>query len=395
MRLYSNRIKCTGCYACANTCPESCIKLVLDEEGFRYPVIDETHCINCGKCAEVCPIDKDIARDGILEIPLAYACYNKDDVVRQESSSGGISYTLARQVIDSNGVVFGVAGSVICGVYHTHADNIEGVKKMCKSKYLQSDVGFTFRKTKELLKQGKTVFFTGTPCQIAGLYSYLGNESPNLFTADLICHGVPSETVFHKHIEEIKKNDKCEVVDVYRDKAQGWKPTQSTYVYRDGTKKTVPNATNVYNRGFISNLFQRNSCYTCKYAVIPRIADISLGDYFGGTKYKEYDVDNKGLSLITVNTEKGKILFEKIEEQLFYKKFSIETVVNESEHLAHPPSYNILRDLFFKLIKTRTYSETADLLLPTRFLPRIRKKFILEICILKARLKNNENNKLN
>lgn len=391
MRLYSDRKKCTGCYACANICPKDCIELVLDEEGFRYPVIDETRCIHCDKCGDVCTIDKDIVRDGILNTPIAYACYNRDDGVRMGSATGGIIYTLSADIIESGGTVFGVTGSVIEKVYHIKADNIEDVKKTCKSKYLQSDVGLTYREAKQLLEQGKKVLFTGTPCQIAGLYSFLGKDYSNLYTVDLICHGVPSEAIFRKHIEEVEKRDKRKVVDVYRDKASGWRPLQVTYLFENGTKRTIATATNLYNKGFSNNLYIRKSCYTCRYAMIPRSADISTGDYFCEKKDMEYDKENRGLSLTTINSEKGKLLFDNIKEQLFYKEFNIETVVSESEHLAHSPRNNEYRELFFNLIKRMTYEKAAKLLIPpvpTGMQFRIRRKIISELFKLKAKVIN-------
>jgi coenzyme F420-reducing hydrogenase beta subunit/polysaccharide pyruvyl transferase WcaK-like protein len=378
MEVYSDRLKCTGCHACASKCPRSSITMVLDEEGFRYPVIDDRTCINCGQCARTCPIEKDLAYKDKLEHPVAYACYDKDDEVRNRSATGGIFFTLASRVIDNGGIVFGAVGCWLDRIYHTKAESIEDVKKMCNSKYLQSDINDTFKEAKQILNEGRPVFYTGTPCQIAGLYAYLEENNDNLFTADLICHGVPSEVAFRKYIDDLEKEKGYRVMDVYRDKSVGWRPVHFTFVYETGEKETVSGMTDIYNRGFTTNLFQRKSCYTCKYASIPRIGDITLGDYFGGDKSKRYDKENKGLSLVTVNTEKGKKMFESIKERLFLREYSIDEAVDESEHLAHPPRYNVFRKTFFKLIREKTYSQTAALFLPVRFWPRVRKKIMLE-----------------
>lgn len=353
-----NKTKCCGCYACLNACPKNCITMELDNEGFRYPVVNEEACINCGLCEKTCPLQggadsvrKD--RKGIKSV----ACYNKEKDSLVKSSSGGVSHLLAEYVIQNGGVVFGAVGDMMTKVQHICAENEEGLKALQGSKYLQSHVDLSFREAKKQLETGKTVLFTGTPCQIAGLYGYLGKDYDNLITADLVCHGVPSEKVFEKFITEHQDKKGKKVVSFFRDKSDGWKPVLFSYVYEDGTKITESGRKDKFNMGFTTNLFQRPSCYTCPFAPMERIGDITLGDWFGGTKYKELDPENKGLSMIVLNSPKGERFYEAIKEKMFTREYSVAEAVKESVHLGTKPHINFMRKDFFAHMEKMSYDE--------------------------------------
>jgi len=188
---------CTGCYACYNICPKSCLAMNSDNEGFWYPKVDNKNCIQCKKCIKVCPI---INKTTVYNEPFSYACYNKDNNIRFESSSGGIFTLVAEEIIKNGGVVFGAGFDGDFNVKHSYVETIEELHRFRGSKYVQSSIGDAYKQSGSFLKQGRLVLFSGTPCQIGGLKSYLGTEYSNLFCIDIVCHGVPSPKVWKKYV---------------------------------------------------------------------------------------------------------------------------------------------------------------------------------------------------
>ena len=215
-----NKSNCCGCHACYNACPQNAIIMRKDELGFRYPVIDQEKCIECGLCKKVCPV---LNKKKINNQPIAYACINKNDNVRRESSSGGIFTLIAEKILDLNGVVFGAQFDEKLNVSHAYVENKEDLYKLRKSKYVQSDIKDSYKKAKEFLDDDRFVLFTGTPCQVEGLYSYLRKDYNKLYTQDIICHGVPSPAVWKKYKEDVEKQKHMKVVNMnFRDKSNGW-----------------------------------------------------------------------------------------------------------------------------------------------------------------------------
>lgn len=373
--------ECTGCGACADNCPKNCISMKYDKEGFRIPVVDQELCIHCGICKKKCPMKKDIYQ--MVErtkAPKAYAAFSKNEFIHKTSATGGIFFELANYVIQERGVVFGAVGNCLDGVFHTKAETLEQLKKMQGSKYAQSNTIGIYREVKSVLKTGKKVLFSGTPCQIGALYSVLDCDYENLLTMDVICHGVPSEKVLHKFIEELEQRKHKKVIHYYRDKEEGWKPPRYAFDYEDGTKESFVSTEIPYNRGFIQNLYVRKICTHCQFAKIPRIADITAGDWFGGGLGKKLDPDNKGLSMVTVNSPKGYRYLRNLLPVLFVKEYPIEKAVNESEHLGKPPKENILRPIFFEWIEKYSFFRVTEILVPNKIIYRvIRKIFIIFI----------------
>ena len=213
---------CMGCYACFNICPQNAITMQEDEKGFKYPIIDKEKCIKCGLCKKVCPV---INQTIIKNTPQAYAIINKDNYVRETSSSGGCFSLIAEYIIENGGVVFGATFDENWRVKHTWIENIEKIKMFRGSKYLQSTIGDTYKRAKEFLDKGRKVLFTGTPCQIEGLKSYLRKDYDNLYTQDIICHGVPSPKVHDKYLEYQKNKFNAKKIKriEHRNKENGWK----------------------------------------------------------------------------------------------------------------------------------------------------------------------------
>lgn len=377
-----NDKKCTGCAACMNICPKECIVLKEDDEGFRYPYIDREKCIDCGLCEKVCMVGKEKGSSSQFIMPKAYACYSKDEKVRAGSMTAGIAYLCGKCVIERGGAVFGVVGDVLHKVEHKKAVTLEELLPMRGSKYLQSDIGYIYREVKAELLDGREVLFTGTPCQVAGLYGYLGKEYDSLYTLDLICHGVPSKMVLKKYIQELEEEKGSKAIAFYRDKELGWKPACFSCVFADGTKLSQKGKDNLYIRAFMTNMITRQSCQDCEYAKIPRIGDVSVGDYLQGNKSEMHDKENKGLSLITLNSAKGFQLFDRIRREVYVVEYPLREVIKESAHLAKSPKRNIYRRSYFYLIKRYSFSGVNRIMLPRGVVHKILRRMYSVLCYI-------------
>ena len=313
---------CSGCHACYNACPVGCISMEYDAEGFLYPKIDKEKCINCGKCEKVCPVINEY-KDG--KKGTAYACINKDESVREKSSSGGVFTLIAEYVLDNGGVVFGTAFDDKFNVVHIKVDNKEGLDKLRGSKYVQSSIGTTFKQAKDCLEEGRLVLFTATPCQISGLKAYLGRDYDNLITQDIICHGVPSPKVWQKYIAFREKSAGAKTRRMFfRHKKYGWKTYSVLFEFTNNTEYVKILHDDFYMKGFLANLYLRPSCYDCKSKSVFRQSDITLADFWGIKNVLPDMDDDKGTSLVLVNSSKGEQIFEKISEKMNYEMVDID-----------------------------------------------------------------------
>ncbi|MBQ6706116.1 MAG: Coenzyme F420 hydrogenase/dehydrogenase, beta subunit C-terminal domain [Clostridia bacterium] len=303
-----NKEGCSGCHGCATVCPKGCITMLRDDEGFLYPHVNEQSCVDCGLCEQVCPILHPLSKN---EPPQALAVMNKDDTVRFESSSGGVFTLLAEAVIDRGGVVFGAAFDERFAVRHIPVKTKEDLSRLRGSKYLQSTIGDTYRQAQALLQAGTPVLFTGTPCQIEGLYGYLRQEYDHLITADIICHGVPSPAVWDEYIR-YREGDAASPVETvsFRYKKDGWKGFLLRLVFKNGREHKQPRSADVYMQGFLKNLSLRPSCYACSFKSFERAADITLADFWGVANVHPDMDDDKGTSLVFVHSKKGQALIQ-------------------------------------------------------------------------------------
>lgn len=315
-----NKTACCGCSACAQICPNQCISMIEDNEGFLYPHINEEICTDCGLCEKVCPV----INQGSPREPLkVYAAKNKNEEIRMLSSSGGIFTLLAEYVINKGGVVFGAKFNEKWQVIHASTETTEGIADFRGSKYVQSITGQTYSEAEQFLKLGRLVLFCGTPCQIAGLKNYLRKEYGNLYTVDFVCHGVPSDKIWKKYLSELLgykknnqlKNNKVESYSYsdinninFRDKALGWKMFRFSLNLNGGDKTILFSESlmnNVYLQGFLKYLYLRPSCHDCRFKELRSSSDIMLGDFWGiQDVMPEFD-DDKGISLITINSKKA------------------------------------------------------------------------------------------
>ena len=325
-----NKQLCVGCNACTQICPKHCIAMHEDHEGFLYPEVDMVQCIDCGRCEQVCPV---IHQDGVRIPTAVYAAKNTNEVIRKESSSGGVFTLLAEQTIQQGGVVFGAGFNADWEVVHSYTETVEGLRKFRGSKYVQSVVGESFKQVVQFLKAERKVLFSGTPCQVAGLKKYLGKKVySNLLTVDFVCHGVPSPKVFRLYLDEIitrqgviGKNTvlspllKKEIIqDIqFRNKANGWKNYSfGLSLINKVAKKTVLytelSSKNIFMRGFLADLYLRPSCQKCPSKSFKSGSDITIGDFWGIEKHYPVFDDDRGSSLVLIHSVLGEACYKSI-----------------------------------------------------------------------------------
>ena len=295
-----------------------------DEEGYLYPRVDKNQCIGCGRCKTVCPLINGRV-DNAEAMQTGYAAYNNDQSVREQSSSGGLFSLFAETILQRGGAVVGAAMSEDSySVSHIVIRSPEEIQKLRGSKYLQSTVGDVFSEVKKILNEGIPVLFTGTPCQIGGLYSYLGKNYDNLYTQDIICHGVPSPRVWRKYMafREKKSGGKADNV-FFRNKRSGWKKYSLLVNYSDGTEYINDLHNDPFLKGFIRNLYLRPSCTDCRFKTLYRQSDITLADFWGiQNEMPEMD-DDRGTSFVWIHSLKGEELFDSVRDRITFRPIDI------------------------------------------------------------------------
>ena len=354
----TDKSKCSGCHSCYNVCPKKCIAMKEDFEGFWYPEVDIDKCIDCGLCEKRCPILNDMKNDNQ---PQAYACYNKNESIRKESSSGGVFTLLATFIIERGGIVYGASFNNEFMVEHIKADNVDDLGKLRGSKYVQSRIGNTYAEIKEYLNQGKLVYFSGTPCQVNGFISYLnGKQYDNLYTQDIICHGVPSPKVWKKYLNYREKLDGQTPMRInFRQKDDGWNLYALLLQYNNNAYKTN-HRHDLFMQAFLRNACLRDSCYSCSFKSKNRQTDITLADFWGVENILPEFNDNKGTSLVIVNTKKGQELFDDIKDQMIYQESDFEESIknNPSMHMSVNKPEN--SDEFFNNLDSLEFDELVE-----------------------------------
>ncbi len=376
---------CCGCNACVQHCPKQCITMKEDSEGFLYPKIDDSLCIDCGLCNKVCPV----INQGDVRQPIGvYAAKNPNEEIRRQSSSGGIFTMLAERIIDNGGVVFGAVFDEKWDVEHRYTETIEGIAAFRGSKYVQGRIGGIFKQAEVFLKQGRRVLFSGTPCQIAGLKLFLRKEYDNLITIDFICHGVPSPRIWQKYLEE-KINDlvteKSDIENVsFRDKSTGWS-SYSFLITCNSDKVTHSElaSKNPFMQGFLANLYLRPSCHNCPTKKLKSGSDLTLGDFWGIQNHYPKFSDDKGVSLVLINSEKGQKIFDLLKTENIVVTYFSALVGNPSiEHSVAEPKYR--KEFFERFIEGTSVSKTVSMLTDVPFGVRFR-RFVKQM-IKKSRL---------
>lgn len=376
--------KCCGCTACASICPKNAIKMEVDNEGFLYPIIDKNACVNCGVCEKICPIlnSKNENKDQD-----AYVLNHKDNEVRADSTSGGAFSPIAQYVLDKNGVVFGAAFDENFKVIHKYIENSEELTIFRGSKYVQSYLGNSFSQVKDFLDNGKYVCFSGTPCQIEGLKSFLQKDYENLITVDVMCHAVPSPLVWEKYFQYIKEtklnNEDVEKV-LFRDKSKyGFK--YSTMTLKSKNKEYYKGVeTDPFLRAFFGDLSDRPSCYECAFKKQNHESDFTIWDCFVAEKFDKNLDDDKGTSRVLVNSKKGKEIFDEIKKEFNYTEVEVDILTQNVKEMLHSVNIPKNRKSFFEDLNKMKNEDFFNKYFPNNF--KVKLERFIRISLIKTGL---------
>ena len=361
--------ECCGCGACYQACPQNCIEMKKDNEGFDYPIVEIDKCKDCGLCEAVCPIiqnqlDKSIKSNSRKK---TIGGWHKNEEVRKNSSSGGAFTLFAEFVLKCNGVVYGAAMDGMLKVSHFAVDSLEDLNKLRGSKYVQSDIKGQYLNVQKDLKNGKIVLFSGTPCQIAGLNTFLGQKYLNLVTCDFICHGVPSPLVFEKYIDYLEKKYGEKVVDFkFRSKEKKWMQNGlqmgTIVVFKSGKKKFfMPAYKDSFMNGFLDDIYLRPSCYQCSFKNIDKYySDITIADFWGVDSVLENLNDGKGTSLVIINSENGYAVFEKVKENFNYKECDFMESIKKNPSIFKSAKLELKRERFFEAFYSKPFKKVVS-----------------------------------
>ena len=310
----TDKARCCGCHACVGACPWECIGMKEDAEGFLYPEANPEHCIECGRCEEACPLIHTPEPPGT---PRAFAAVSRDGAARAASSSGGSFSLLAEKTLSRGGVVFGAAFDEAFEVRHTAAETAAELSRLCGSKYVLRRIGVVYLLAEELLREGREVLFTGTPCQIAGLRTFLGRDYDNLSALDIICHGVPSPRAWRRFLACREREAESRAAAVsFRRKDEGWRRFSMAVAFENGAEYRKTFKEDPYLQSFLKDAISRPSCYDCAFKTLGRVSDITLADFWGVNKFLPALDDNKGTSLLLVHTPRGERMLDEIRDSL-------------------------------------------------------------------------------
>ena len=345
---------CTGCTACASACPFNCISMEKDGYGFAHPVIDAAACTGCGLCEKACPILTHPECPDSL--PQAFAAYSKDEAVRRDSSSGGIFTELAGLILEEGGVVFGAAYSPSFEIIHICVENKEDLAKLRGAKYAQSDMQGVFNQVKAHLKQGRKVLFSGTPCQVGGLKAYLKKLYDTLLTMDFVCHSVPSPMAWREYVAYRSRQENGGELPAginLRSKETGWSHYRysSLFEYRNGKRCLVRNADSLYMKLFVGGYINRESCENCKFKGYQRVSDLTVGDFWGIWDILPEMDDNRGISVVLVQSEKGRILWNSLRDRICSREVTPEQASRCNSAMLLPMKANANRETALKKIQ--------------------------------------------
>jgi len=321
----TNKVDCCGCNVCVDICGKHAISFVTDNEGFWYPEVNKELCVDCGLCDKVCPIQNKANHVERYAEPNVFAAYTKDEAIRLDSTSGGIHSMLALKMYEKDAYV----GGAVYNPDHTCSqivdNNPERLPEIRSSKYLQSNAEGVYKEIRCLLKEGKNVFFCGCPCQIHALYNFLGKEYENLVTCDFICRGVNSPKVFLKYMEMLERQYGAKATEIkFKNKKWGWHNFSMRVNFENGKEYCKDRYHDLFFIGYLqAGNFTRPSCYECHFKGFPQKADITLADFWGIEKLDTTMDQDKGTSLVMVNSEKGNKLFDSIKDKIEWRQFTM------------------------------------------------------------------------
>ena len=351
---------CCGCTACESICPKNCIKILADDEGFVYPEIDIQNCIECGLCRSVCPVIN-VAKDEAKE-QQGFLVQHKDELIRKDSTAGGAFSAIAGYVLDKGGVVFGVQYDDELNVRHTYVEKKEDLYKYRNSKYVQSDLRGVFKQVKSFLDSDRWVCFSGTPCQVEGLYHFLKKDYEKLVLVDVMCHAVPSPAVWDKY-KTFMKEKYGNITNIrFRDKYYGY-GYSSMSIYKDKNAKPIYHEgidTDFMLRAFFSDICDRPSCYDCKFKKRYRVSDFTIWDCYKMNELCKEMNDDKGTTRVLIHTEKGAKIFNKVSSEVNFKEIEADILVEGVKEMYHSVAENKYREDFFRDLNSLDFTELIN-----------------------------------
>ncbi len=365
---------CCGCFSCYNICPHKSISMCEDEEGFKYPKINQSTCTDCGLCQKVCPVLQPVEEKQSQQE--AFLLQHKDDIILRESTSGGAFTAIATWVISQGGIVFGASFDDGLKVKHVAVESVSELRKFRNSKYVQSEIGDCFKEVKTFLKEGRLVCFSGTPCQIEGLDSYLFRKKyDNLLLVDLVCRAVPSPRVLREYIAYQENNNNSKVDNLlFRDKYFGYKYSNLSIRFSDTTSYHEGIDTDKWLRSFFSGINVRPSCFKCNFKKRYRVSDITIWDCFDVNKFsKELDND-KGVTRALAHSEKGKAIMGHLVSYANVLIINVESAVDGVKELVTPAIENPKRDDFFKDLNEFGFEHTVEKYFPITLKSRLERQ---------------------
>jgi len=339
-------ITCNGCQMCKDVCPKQVIKYEINNEGFWFPKVDYGKCISCGLCVKKCPNKTPV--NNTFNMPVVKAVWSVDDDVRLASTSGGLFYELATYILDSGGYVCGcVYDDDFKGAHHVIIDKIDDLPPLMVSKYVESNMEGVYPQIRELLKTGRQFLFVGAPCQCAGVYSYLGEQFEKLILVDFLCRGANSPKAWSKYIEYLEDSHGGKMTSLRcKDKKGGWHSLGVRATFDNGCEYYADSQHDLrvvaYHKG---NLMERESCNDCKFKTLPRLADITLGDFWGIKAEEVIDIE-KGISLCFINSNKGMKIFEAISDRIHILDKTLEDAIGGNSAIYHSAPKGKNRDMF-------------------------------------------------
>ncbi len=368
----TDKADCCGCSACAQACPKKCIDMVEDNEGFLYPKVDHSVCIDCGLCEKVCPVKNQKPEHFFKQT--AYVVQNKDFTVLRESTSGGAFSALSCWILKQGGVVFGAAYDGNLVVQHQFVEDVQSLSKFRNSKYVQSEIGNTFFQVRDFLQKGRLVLFSGTSCQIEGLLSYLRKSYENLWTVDVVCHACPSPLMFRKYKEW--QNLKCtdEIKNIaFRDKHYGYKYSTMS-VFRDGKNYHEGIDSDPYLRAFFQHLSIRPSCFKCAFKKRYRLTDFTIWDCFDVEKFCKNMDNDRGVTKVLCHSPRAQSLVLELQNYLSICEVSPEKIIEGEKELVQSVDPCVKREQFFKDLNEMPVNECFEKYFPLTPRHRIEKQ---------------------
>lgn len=362
MKPFLTHDECMGCKACGDICPVGAISFPVDEEGFWQMTIDEEKCIDCHRCEMVCPVKNypESRTETNRSEPLVYKSWHKDPAIRYNSTSGGMYYAAAEAFLERGGVLVGsVYTEKFERAIHVAVKDHAGLQRVMRSKYFQSDTEGIYKVVRDLLKKGEKVLFCGAPCQSAALHKFIGAKDTNLFTMDFVCRGINSPLAYSSYMDELKARYKSELKEVrFKDKSRGWTNLGTRIFFQNGKEYYRNRYNDPWVNGFIAgNLYMRPACFQCAFKKLPRVSDMSIGDFWGLNFTQEES--SQGVSLVFSNNEKGDWLLDISRPRMFVEHRTLEEALQGNPAILHSAVYSEKRKQFFALLRTVGFSDAV------------------------------------